>query len=113
MLAIAGQVRYRGDVRSALAAFGVVLAAMVMASAAPPEQPVATIQSRAQQEIQILSSGAVQTVTEVERQPLQEVGTPVPVSSGKRAAVKAGKVVIGTIAVGIAVGAALASLLFI
>lgn len=104
---------YRGDVRSALVAFGVVLVVLVVASAAPPEQPVATIQAPVEQEIEVLSSGVSQTVTRVDGQPLQEIGAPEPVGTGKRAAVTAGKVVIGVVAVAVAVGAAVASLLFI
>jgi hypothetical protein len=100
-------------VRLSLPAGGFVLVAVLSATVLAGSQPVEPMNPEAEQQVEILRPGVAQSVDEVARQPEQQIGVPEPVSSTKRAASTAGKVVLGVAAAGVAVGAAILSLLFL
>lgn len=88
------------------------MATIVAASWVPAEQPVEPLRPEAEQQVEILHPRLPQTVQEIQLQPDQEVTAPEPVSPARRAASTVGKVVLGIVAAGVALGAAAASLLF-
>lgn len=75
---------------------------------------VQTVDAPAEQQIEILHSEASeQAIHEVNRDGQQQVGRPVPRTSGQRAARATSKVVVGVTAVAVAIGTAIAFLLFV
>lgn len=99
--------------RSPLQAAAIAAAAALAVSAALATQPVEPMAPGGEQQIEVLRPGVAQSVDAVAPQPEQQVGVPEPVSPGKRAASTAGKVVLGVAAAGVAIGAAILSLLFL
>lgn len=89
------------------------LAIPVACGAGPAAQPVDPLRAEGTQQIEVLRPETTQEVEAVVLQPDQDVRVPEPVSPARRAASTAGKVVLGIAAAGIAVGAALASLLLV
>jgi hypothetical protein len=105
--------RYGGFVRSILPAGGLALAAVLAASLGPAAQ-VEPMRPQAPQEVRILRPDVVQSVDAVTLDgSAQQVQAAEPASAVKRVASTAGKVVLGVTAAGVAVGAAILSLLFL
>jgi len=112
MLAPTGRLRYPGPVRVSPALIGIVFAATLWGSLGVAEQPIDPLAPHEEQQIELLHPGGVQELERVDPQD-QDIGRVEPVSRGKRVASGVGKVVVGVLAVGVAVGAAAASLLFL
>ncbi len=113
MLAKGPPVRYRRGVRWTVPAGGLALVAALGVSVAPAEQPVEPMNPHVEQQVEIIRPNVAQSVHEVDVPAGQDVRVPEPVSPAKRAASTAGKVVLGVAAAGVAVGAAILSLLLL
>ena len=98
--------------RSPLPAIGLLVVFGVTVPLVSAEQPIDPLRPQNEQQIEVLRPGGVQEVERVDPEE-QEIGRAEPVSRGKRIASNVGKVVLGVTAVGLAVGAAMLSLLFL
>ena len=92
---------------------GVLAVAVLRTFVAQAQQPIEPIRPQVEQEIEILRPGRDQTVSDVDVQGEQELGVPEKTSRGARAASTVGKVVLGVVAAGVALGAMAASLLLL
>jgi hypothetical protein len=95
------------------------LAGFLLASAASvpfsarATQPVEPLRPKEQQRIEILRPQGSQGMAEVPIASQQQVELPEPVSPARHAASVGGKIILGIVAAGIALGGAVVSLLFL